>query len=153
MPKLSGYTNLASLLDNDEFILISGGLTKNVLYSVLKASIIGGAEALVYKGVIDCAASPNYPAADAGHVYVVSVAGKIGGASGPAVEAGDMLICNTDGTASGNHATVGTKWNIVQTNIKIADLADTTLSGTPRVISIVASDGNTYYFKGYPTKV
>src|ERR1051325_864869 len=53
--------------------------------------------AVVYKGVIDCSTNPNYPAADAGHLFIVSVAGKIGGASGVSVEVGDMIICKVDG--------------------------------------------------------
>ena len=80
--------------------------------------LIGAANALVYKGVIDCSANPNYPAADAGHMYIVSVAGKIGGASGVNVEVGDMIICNTDGTASGDQATVGANFNIIEKNIE-----------------------------------
>jgi len=73
--------------------------------------------AMVYQGVQDCSGNPNYPAADAGDTYVVSVAGKIGGASGINVEVGDMLICKTDSTASGDHAAVGGNWNIIQANI------------------------------------
>lgn len=80
-------------------------------------SIIAAANALVYKGVIDASANPNYPASSAGDTYRVSVGGKIGGASGPNVEAGDMLIALTDGTAAGNHASVGAQWDIVQSNI------------------------------------
>lgn len=80
-------------------------------------SILGDNNALVYKGTIDCSTNPNYPAADAGDLYVVSVAGKIGGASGVDVEIGDWLLCNTDSTATGDHATVGANWDIVQTNI------------------------------------
>lgn len=80
-------------------------------------SILGDNNALTYQGVIDCAADPNYPAADAGDLYVVSVAGHIGGASGPVVEIGDWLLCNTDSSAGGTHAVVGAEWNIVQTNI------------------------------------
>ncbi|RLD56517.1 MAG: hypothetical protein DRI97_07285, partial [Bacteroidetes bacterium] len=79
--------------------------------------ILGDNNALVYKGVIDCSTNPDYPAADAGDLYVVSVAGKIGGASGVNVEVGDWLLCNTDSTATGDHATVGANWDIVQTNI------------------------------------
>jgi hypothetical protein len=74
-------------------------------------------DAMIFKGYLDCSTNPNYPAADAGHTYRVSVAGKIGGASGPNVEAGDMLTCSIDGTASGTHATVGANWGIYQTNI------------------------------------
>lgn len=80
-------------------------------------SLIAANDAMVFKGVIDCSANPNYSAADRGHTYRVSVAGKIGGASGPNVEAGDILICLTDSTASGNHATVGSNWGIIQVNI------------------------------------
>lgn len=87
---------------------------------------IASLDVMVYKGVIDCSANPNYPAANAGDTYRVSVAGKIGGASGPNVEAGDMLICGTDSTASGNHATVGANWDIIQVNIDGA----VTLTGT-----------------------
>jgi hypothetical protein len=83
------------------------------------ASIIASLNGVLYKGTIDCSANPNYPAADAGHMYVVSVAGKIGGASGTDVVAGDSMICNTDGTAAGDEATVGTKWNIFEKNVTV----------------------------------
>ncbi len=97
--------------------------TSNILYPTQNAvkvyadNLLGNANALIYKGVIDCSTNPNYPAADAGWMYIASVAGKIGGASGTDVEVGDMIICNTDGTVSGNQATVGQYWNIIQKNI------------------------------------
>lgn len=72
---------------------------------------------LVYKGATDCSANPNYPAADAGDLYIVSVAGKIGGASGVVVEAGDMYVCKTDGTLAGTQAQRGTSWNVAQSNL------------------------------------
>lgn len=78
---------------------------------------IAANDAMVFKGVIDASTNPNYPAADRGHTYRISVAGKIGGASGIVVEAGDMILCLTDGTAAGNQATVGANWSVVQTNI------------------------------------
>lgn len=74
-------------------------------------------DAMVFKGVIDCSANPNYPAGDSGDTYRISVAGKIGGASGVNVEIGDLAICITDGSVSGNQATVGSHWAIVQSNI------------------------------------
>lgn len=73
-----------------------------------------GGSPLIYKGVIDCSSNPNYPAASAGHVYVVSVAGKIGGGSGTAVQAGDLAICNIT-AAAGTEAQVGTSWDVIQT--------------------------------------
>lgn len=75
------------------------------------------ADAMSFEGVIDCSANPNYPAADAGHVYKISVAGKIGGGSGPNVEVGDTIYCITDGSAAGTHAAVGANWVIVQANL------------------------------------
>lgn len=74
-------------------------------------------DAMVYKGAIDASTNPNYPAANAGDTYRISNAGKIGGASGPNVEVGDMLICHLDGSTAGTHASVGANWDIVQTNI------------------------------------
>jgi hypothetical protein len=74
-------------------------------------------DAMVYKGVIDCGGNPDYPAAEAGHTYRISVAGKLGGASGENVEVGDMAICVADSTASGDQAAVGEFWNIIQVNI------------------------------------
>lgn len=80
-------------------------------------NLLGANDAMVFKGVLDCAANPNYPAADAGHAYKISVAGKIGGAAGPVVEIGDMIICIADATVTGTHAAVGNKWTIIQGNI------------------------------------
>lgn len=79
-------------------------------------TILSALDPLMYKGVIDCAADPNYPAASVGHIYLVGTAGKIGGASGKVVESGDMLICNTD-VEAGDETAAGASWNIVQTNL------------------------------------
>jgi hypothetical protein len=98
--------------------------TSNTLYPTQNAvkvytdNLLGNANALVYKGVIDCSSNPDYPAANAGELYIASVAGKIGGASGTSVEPGDMIICNTDSTVTGTQAAVGTYWNIIQKNIE-----------------------------------
>jgi hypothetical protein len=77
----------------------------------------GAAGALTFQDAIDCSGNPNYPAADKGDVYVASVAGKIGGASGIGVEVGDTMYCKQDGTVSGDQATVGAYWVIIQANI------------------------------------
>ncbi|HEX7891471.1 MAG TPA: hypothetical protein VF522_19120 [Ramlibacter sp.] len=92
--------------------------------------IVAAQDAMVFKGLIDCSTNPNYPAADRGHTYRVSVAGKIGGAAGPNVEAGDILMCLTDGTIAGTHAAVGAQWGIIQTNIDGALISGGAL-GTP----------------------
>lgn len=74
-------------------------------------------DAYQHKGAIDASTNPDYPAASAGHTYRISVAGKIGGASGVNVEVGDTLVCDVDDTATGDHATVGANWTILQSNI------------------------------------
>lgn len=79
--------------------------------------IIAAQDAMVFKGVIDCSTNPNYPAADKGHTYRISVAGKIGGASGVNVEPADLIICLTDGTAAGTQVAVGANWTVTQANI------------------------------------
>ncbi|HET7443277.1 MAG TPA: hypothetical protein VFJ57_01320 [Solirubrobacterales bacterium] len=102
----------AALAANSDTRVASQKATKGYVDALL-----GGSDAVVYKGAKDCSANPNYPAASAGHLYFVSVAGKIGGASGIEVEAGDMFLCRTDGSAEGNQATVGSSWSVIQTNI------------------------------------
>jgi hypothetical protein len=65
-----------------------------------------------FQGVIDCAANPNFPEGDAGDYYAVSVAGKIGGASGQTVAVGDLVFCVED-SAGGLAADVGYQWTRV----------------------------------------
>jgi hypothetical protein len=105
-------------------------------------ALIAANDAMVFKGVIDCSANPNYPAADSGHTYRVSLAGKIGGGSGLNVEAGDILLCLTDSTASGNQATVGSAWTIVQANLDGAVIGPAS-----------ATDGNLARFDGTSGKL
>ena len=80
-------------------------------------SIADALDIMQLKTVIDCSANPNWPAANKGWSYPVSVAGKIGGASGQNVEKGDFLVCFVDSSASGNDATVGANWIILQLNL------------------------------------
>jgi len=112
--------------------------SQKAIRSYIDSVVTGGAvDAMIFKGVVDCSANPNYPAADAGHLYKVSVAGKIGGGSGPNVEAGDTLYCITDGTAAGNHATVGAAWVIAQANVDgaVTSVTSSVTSGSVAVFS------------------
>ena len=102
-------------------------------------ALIAAADAMVFKGVIDCSTNPNYPAADRGWTYRVSVAGKIGGASGTNVEAGDILLCLNDSTASGDQATVGANWSIIQTNLDGAVIGPSSVTDG----NLAAFDGTT----------
>ncbi|HEY1034006.1 MAG TPA: hypothetical protein VGE09_03380 [Pseudoxanthomonas sp.] len=109
---LLGFSTDGTLAANSDAIIASQKAVKTYIDGLMAAN-----DAMVFKGVINCSTNPNYPAADAGHTYRVSVAGKIGGASGTNVEQGDMLLCLTDGTAAGTQATVGANWSVIQTNI------------------------------------
>jgi hypothetical protein len=120
------------------------------------AARLASNDAMLYKGAIDASANPNYPAGDAGDTYRISVAGKIGGASGPNVEVGDLIILHVDGSAAGTHAAVGANWDIIQTNIdgavtldgtqtltnKTINLSNNTLSGTTAQFNTALSDGD-----------
>lgn len=88
-------------------------------------TLIAANDALVYKGAIDASANPNYPAANAGWTYVISVAGKIGGGAGANVEVGDRVLCIVDGSISGSQVLVGANWNIVQANLDGAVIGPT----------------------------
>lgn len=139
-----------TLAANSDLVVPSQKAVKTYADQLLAAN-----DALVFKGNIDASGNPNYPAADCGHVYRVSVAGKIGGASGPNVEVNDLITCRVDSTAAGDHATVGANWSITQTNIdgavtgpasattlrlavfsgtsgKVIDQAPVTLAGLPK---------------------
>lgn len=89
--------------------------------SAVDTAIAGVADALIYKGTVAGGSTGSYgaltPAADKGYLYKVSTAGMVDGVK---VEVGDMLICNTDGTAaatSSNYSTIAEKWDFIQTNI------------------------------------
>jgi hypothetical protein len=139
---LLGLDTDVALAANSDLKIATQKATKAYADSLLDAN-----NAWQYKGVIDASANPNYPAASAGHTYRISVAGKIGGASGINVEVGDTITALVDGSAAGNQATVGANWTILQTNIDgavvgpassvSADLA--TFSGTTG--KIIADSG------------
>lgn len=82
---------------------------------------------LEFKGSTDCSANPNYPSASKGDAYVVSVAGKIGGASGKSVDVGDMYLATAD-NAGGTEASVGTSWTVLEHNLVGALLSANNLS-------------------------
>lgn len=119
-PLNTNLTSLAAFTADTDVALAANSDTRFATQKAAKAyadNLLNANDAMQYKGVIDASASPNYPAANAGWTYKISVAGKIGGASGPNVEIGDTLYCLTDGTVSGTQAAVGAAWDIVQSNI------------------------------------
>lgn len=115
-----GLGSVSTLTADADVTLAANSDNRVATQKAVKAyadQLIAATDAMVFKGATDCSASPNYPAADAGHTYRVSVAGKIGGAAGKVVEVGDLYICTQDGTAAGAEAAVGIKWTVVQTNL------------------------------------
>lgn len=96
--------------------------------------ILGANDAMIYKGVIDCSADPNYPAGNAGDTYKASVAGHVGGAAGVTVVAGDMIICTTDGTSAGTQAAVGANWNVIHVNAASGTVISSTSGVTDNAI-------------------
>ena len=96
-----------------ETVVISKWVSRRATLTDLAALFTTGL--LEFKGNTDCSGNPNYPAASKGDVYVVSVAGKIGGASGTSVDVGDVFIAKAD-NAGGTEAAVGTSWFSIEHN-------------------------------------
>lgn len=92
--------------------------------AAIDAAVIG---LLDFKGNLDCSTNPNYPVGLIGDAYSVTVAGKIGGASGVVVEVADMIVCKLD-NAGGTHASVGTSWFVIEHNVTGALVAANNLS-------------------------
>lgn len=116
----SGAGDVEEIVLDTDTSLTSNSDSRVATQKAVKAyadSLIAANDAMIFMGSTDCSSNPNYPAADRGHTYRVSVAGKIGGASGVNVEVGDMFICLTDGTSSGTQAGVGSNWSVIQTNL------------------------------------
>lgn len=128
------YSGLAASKEDvaNKSTSVSTDGTSNTKYPTVKAvkdyadALIGAADAMVFKGVTDCSTNPDYPAGTTGDFYKVSVAGKIGGASGAVVQVGDAYICTAD-NAGGTQAAVGASWSVMQGN---TEQATTTVLGT-----------------------
>lgn len=111
-PTASGGTNTTQIA------------TTAFVQSAVSAAVTG---LLELKGNLDCSANPNYPSASAGDTYYVSVAGKVGGASGVTVAVGDAVVCKSD-NAGGTEASVGTSWFVLEKNLAGALLSANNLS-------------------------
>lgn len=134
---INEYSEDLSAIYTDRTIVDKGYVT-----SAINAGISAN-DAMIYKGVIDASTNPNYPAANAGHFYKISIAGKIGGSNGVNVEIGDSLLCTTDNTVSGSQATVGIYWNIIQTNIDGAIVSPDTISTIDNLVIEAGTTGKT----------
>lgn len=116
-----------SYLDTDGTLAANSDVkiaTQKAVKTYVAAQVTG---LLEFKGSTDCSANPNYPAASKGDTYVVTVAGKIGGASGKSVDVGDMYTATAD-NAGGTEASVGTSWSVLEHNLVGALLSANNLS-------------------------
>lgn len=112
----------------DEDNMASDSATKVPTQQSTKAYVDAAVTGLLdFKGSTDASSNPNYPAASKGDTYVISVAGKIGGASGKSVDIGDMYVA-TANNAGGTEASVGTSWSVLEHNLVGAMLSANNLS-------------------------
>jgi len=131
LPKAGGTMTGAINMSNQQINMLGAPLvsTDAATKGYVDTSVVG---LLDLQGTIDCSTNPNYPAANKGDVWVVSVAGLIGGASGISVQAGDAILALAD-NAGGTQAAVGSSWSILQANLVGALLAANNLSDVQNV--------------------
>jgi hypothetical protein len=130
--------------------------SQKAVKTYVDASVVG---LLQLQGSTDCSTNPNYPAALKGDFYVVTVAGKIGGASGSTVAIGDIYFATAD-NAGGTQAAVGASWDIlVHASVaagggllaanNLSDVASPStalanLGGAPNLLTVDTVAGTTY---------
>ena len=129
----SARTNLGlgtvSVLDSDtDTTLAANSDLKIATQKAVKAYVDTNVTGLLdFKGATDASANPNYPGALKGDTYVITVAGKVGGASGKSVDIGDVYLATAD-NAGGTEASVGTSWSVLEHNLVGALIASNNLS-------------------------
>lgn len=131
LPKAGGTMTGAINMSNQQINMLGAPLvsTDAATKGYVDTSVVG---LLDLQGTIDCSTNPNYPAANKGDVWVVSVAGLIGGGAGISVQAGDALVALAD-NPGGTQAAVGSSWSILQANLVGALLAVNNLSDVQSV--------------------
>lgn len=128
----------AAALDSDNDATLAANSALRVATQLAVKAYVDAAVSSVmsFKGGIDCSANPNYPVGKKGDSYVASASGRIGGASGKIVDAGDLIVCQT-ANAGGAEAAVGASWFVLEHNLQGAllaanNLADITNAATAR---------------------
>lgn len=114
---VSGLGTASTLTSDTDGTLAANSDTRVATQKATKTYVDTAVTGLLdFKGSTNCSGNPNYPAALKGDAYVVSVAGKIGGASGTSVDIGDMYVASAD-NAGGTQASVGTSWFVLEHNL------------------------------------
>lgn len=119
--KLSGIATGATANSSDASLLSQAATAAATAISTAVTGLLD------FKGTTDASTNPNYPAASKGDAYIISVAGKIGGASGTSVDAKDWVVATAD-NAGGTQASVGTSWSVLEHNLLGAILSANNLS-------------------------
>lgn len=88
---------------------------------------------------IDLSTNPNYPASEKGDGYVVTVAGRIGGPSGPQLRVGAEIRCKIN-SASGTHAAVGDNFYILESDL---DQATESVPGFAKIATAAVAAAGT----------
>lgn len=124
----SAVGTAAALAVDTDGTLAANSDTRLPSQKAVKTAIANAVTGLLeFKGSTDASGNPNYPAASKGDSYVVSVAGKIGGSSGTAVDVGDVYFAIAD-NAGGTQASVGSSWDLLEHDLVGALLSANNLS-------------------------
>lgn len=127
-------TSAALDSDNDP-TLSANSATRLATQQAVRAFVSQAVAGLLeYKSDLNCSTNPNYPAGEKGDAYLVTVAGKIGGALGKSVDIGDFIIARAD-NAGGTEASVGTSWFVLEHNLAGALLAGNNLSDLANLVT------------------
>ena len=125
-----GLGTASQLASDTDGTLAANSDSRIATQKAVKTYVDGAVTGLLdFKGSTDASGSPNYPSASKGDAYYISVAGKIGGASGKSVEIGDVYVASAD-NAGGTEASVGTSWFVLEHNLVGAVISGGAL-GTP----------------------
>ena len=133
-----GLGTVATLASDTDGTLAANSDSRVATQKATKTYVDNAVTGLLdFKGSTDASSNPNYPAASKGDAYIVSVAGKIGGASGKSVDVGDVYVASAD-NAGGTEASVGTSWFVLEHNLQGVALQSTTLTinGTTNQVSV-----------------
>jgi hypothetical protein len=137
IPYFTGSGTAALLTLDTDGTLAANSDTRIASQKAVKTYVDAAVTGLLeFKGSTDASANPNYPSALKGDAYVVSIAGKVGGASGKSVDVGDIYLAIAD-NAGGTEASVGTSWDVLEHNLVGAllsanNLSDVANAGTAR---------------------
>ena len=124
----AGLGTVATLASDTDTALAANSDSRVATQKAVKAYVDAAVTGLLdFKGSTNASGNPNYPAGSKGDAYVISAAGKIGGASGKSVDVGDVYVASAD-NAGGTEASVGTSWFVLEHNLAGALLAANDLS-------------------------